>query len=83
MTLEASQAEIKNLKEVLYFSGRKQSRGAQSACNTKRKSDKSPEKEDHGNLELPEDAAQRWMSNAAYQASQTMLRRHGGEFIDG
>jgi len=33
-------------------------------------------------LELPEDAAHRWMTNAVFQASQSMLRKHGGDYID-
>ena len=34
------------------------------------------------NFDLPEDAAQRWMTTAQYNASQSMLKKHGGNYRD-
>ena len=50
-----------------------------------RRTSNSPTKDEQASsrlTNLPEDAAKRWMSTAAYQASQTMLRKHGGDYID-
>ena len=36
----------------------------------------------YANYELPEDAAQRWMTTAQFQASNASLRKHGGDYLD-
>ena len=88
-TNNASQVEIQNLKQVLsskkFATTRRQNDTATSAAslakNTKR-SATNINAESYGDLELPIDSAQRWMSNAHMQASQSMLRKHGGDYFD-
>lgn len=77
-----SQNQIQNLKEVLQMSSsNKFIRG--SGNFSTQKHDSVRNSGDYCvNFDLPEDAAQRWMTNAQYQASQTMLRKHGGNYMD-
>ena len=72
-TLYGSQAEIQNLKEVLQGQTIQRTRLAGNTALTSMKNENSPKKGCSSQMtlgyELPEDAAQRWMSNAQIQAS--------------
>ena len=65
-TNNASQAEIRNLKEVLHSSNLQKARRYGTAAQTTKKDEyaKGRQSQVSFDFELPEDAAQRWMSNA-------------------